>query len=1662
MMTGIVSHRAYAGNVDVGGVGVGTSNADNVTSPAIVSGKVSYNLETNTLVLNNVTIDASKVSSGFKRGIQINSVDKCSRVVLIGDNKIYFSTTPSSDDSPICFYTNHSVEIIGNGTLRTEGGKYGMYVGNGATLTIAKTTLYVADTDLGIVSSESSIVFTDANVFYTSKTSNGQFVSSSSVTMNDVKVTWPSSVTFNSSKYGFVRDGSLYKGSLNLTRTTTTYPFVINNIRLTSYDIAYPTKYVAKKGTITVSDNDLNFNNVTIENTMYGEDGITYVGTDKIMYLNLTGVSRIEGFRTPINMGLLNTLSLNSKTDGRLVIHGTGSGYGIVMADNKDVYINNCQLFIENVAYGISGNSTGNGLYIKNGTLDIQSSSICVTNIHNCVLDGVGVKQPAGATYSSEKKTFVDTNGKSIEGYLWIKPCTFYDVQVGGIAVTDLNCDDVLGDGTVRYDLDWNCLYLNNANIPTYGIYVGTNAKAAMKISVTGNNVVDGGNVAGAGLNINNNHLTLTGKGTVTFQNAKNWGMIINGGSLSIRGAMAADAGPSVYVTQKGSTNIGIYGYTGAEKLTVEKSYLNVFCEGVVVDNLTSLSTIWNPITHPVGSYFDESKKQLCYYNGAVVSNDRFVIEEVDDYGIDVANIRIHSKNCDNVQGPGISGSVSYDRATNTLFLKNATIKSNDWWGIMARDYDQGKGFNMHVEGTNEVYAKTQNAISIVNTWGGNSTLISGGGSLKVTSDGDDAIYYSTDLTVDDVDMVVKSGAGYALNANGCPLTVVNAEMDMTGSSVAITNLGELTMDRSEITQPHNGYFEFSKGGVVDPNGNLVSKVVISRKTEDKYGLVVGGVEVTSTNADNITSPYISGSVYFIPASWTLVLTDATISDKGIFASKDGYYKYAGPELHVQLYGNNSVAATTDYPFYLEVPTYIHGPGTLTADTDDPYADILMLDGSDLTINEWCTVNVGGISGSGSGKLIVDNATIHGTDQLTGFDDLVMTNVDVIVPNSVYYDTTKKQLPDMYGNAAIGYEIGKVDYYGIWVGDVQANSVNCANITGEKIAGKVSYEHGTHTLTFEDAMLTMNSQPIKISPDSYIHMKSAIYDGSDLTVELKGESKCTMGDVIDTPVNTTFCGDGTLTLNAIELGSGANLTYAGNCTVNGSSIFGSGNNTVSVIDNATVNLKGQISSITQLVFGEGLGIVKPEGAYFDPAAGKVVDAEGNTATGITLGLKTTVDYGLIVGGVAVTSDNAAAITGTSITGNVSFDPATGILTLDNATITGKGIEAMKEGARIYTGVGLEIELKGNNTIVVAAPDYSVNTQVYTRFFGTGTLTADADGDAADINVTNGCILTITDCTLNVGTITGSTLGMIIIDHGTLNGTGTVTGFDSMAFIDTDVIVPNSAIYDNTNKWLSDAEGNAAKGYEIGKVDYYGIWVADVQANSVNSSAITGSKISGTATYDPATHTLTLDGVTLAANSPVIRVAPEDLTHQKTAAFDGSSITVVLKGENKLNTGLPYSAKTDTHFKGDGAIMLNAIELAGGVNLTLTDEAKVSANEVRGGAANTVTVDNATLSLADNFFNIADLVLGERTRIVTPVKGVFDKDGGYVKDGEARAVGVLIRQLTDEEWAGISDIMVDGAAVSTVYNTQGVRTDRLQKGVNIIRLENGKTRKLMKK
>ena len=278
--------------------------------------------------------------------------------------------------------------------------------------------------------------------------------------------------------------------------------------------------------------------------------------------------------------------------------------------------------------------------------------------------------------------------------------------------------------------------------------------------------------------------------------------------------------------------------------------------------------------------------------------------------------------------------------------------------------------------------------------------------------------------------------------------------------------------------------------------------------------------------------------------------------------------------------------------------------------------------------------------------------------------------------------------------------------------------------------------------------------------------------------------------------------------NIVELNKGDNLNY--------DIAYSSSNTNVAEVSGGDVTIKGYGSTTITATLTENDYYSYKQSTY-------------------SYTLTNTESYGLTIAGTAVTSANASAITGTGISGTVSFDANNKILTLNGATIDG----TIESSLAI-----LSIHLTGTNSI-------------------SGNTTALLNG----IKSTNGGTLTFTadaSSTLHI-TTTGDAASAITDFADVTMGTG--------AYLQTDT--PTKYDTNGKNFCWQVSSANIVKELNITSTPCYPLWIGNTQFTS--TSTPTGF------TFDATNNILTLTNVTQA--NPLISGL--------------ANLTIALSGDNSI-------------------------------------------------------------------------------------------------------------------------------------------------------------------
>ena len=435
------------------------------------------------------------------------------------------------------------------------------------------------------------------------------------------------------------------------------------------------------------------------------------------------------------------------------------------------------------------------------------------------------------------------------------------------------------------------------------------------------------------------------------------------------------------------------------------------------------------------------------------------------------------------------------------------------------------------------------------------------------------------------------------------------------------------------------------------------------------------------------------------------------------------------------------------------------------------------------------------------------------------------------------------------------------------------------------------------------------------------------------------------------------------------------------------------------------------------------------------------------------------NYGFKVAGVDVTSDNYLDLTEISgVSGKVYFDPNTRTLTLDNATIEVDGCNAILNESCRY----LVIELLGTNTINVTS-----SAGIYTC-----ESTAIKGESGSKLSITNDrCAvlfesspLEIVNCWLDVEGEWGISANnnvaeeVLTIRNSHVEATGPTGSICDIAGLELEgcyIDIPSNAAYDADSLAVA-VNGKTVTSKVVIEPNSYGIYIADKPVTTLNYKDLTSIYgVSGSASYDPDTKTLTLDNATIERNS----TDGTGIVNKTVTDF-----TVKLIGNNTVTADLASMVLNQTStITGDGSLHLTSKRFCGldmeSASVTIDNTSLF----VKGGygIAGYIGAKSEVLTVRNSYVEaegtgsgsislISDLIL-DNCAITQPVGAEFDADQkAVVLNGELVKSKVVIEPITNSIGTVTTDVP---ARKQGIYNLNGVKLtpqwDDLPAGIYIV-------------
>ena len=821
----------------------------------------------------------------------------------------------------------------------------------------------------------------------------------------------------------------------------------------------------------------------------------------------------------------------------------------------------------------------------------------------------------------------------------------------------------------------------------------------------------------------------------------------------------------------------------------------------------------------------------------SLLSTTAFSAPTATDYGLKVAGVDVTSDNCADLSViDGVKGTVSYDPATKTLTLQDATIDKADEFTIENISVD---GQKVNIVGTNNLSTTKFSSISVEKT-----TTFQGTGTLKVkgNSYGISAARNNLDIIIRDCKMYIEGEwgiDGFFVNTN---LTIINANIEINSLKEAITRMDNLSLLRCAITEPAGAIFDASQRCLV-VGGAYVSKLVIA---PEKPVFKVAGVEVTDANSGNLTTiAGVEGKASYDPETQTLTLDNTTITTNAVA----GIANESATGLQVKLVGNNTITSASAAGMVIGRQTRIVGDGKLKVTSTG--ASAILMQGAPLSI-EGCSVVAEGKYGIYADKgdvkevLTVRTASVEAqgaSGSIAGLSNLLLVRCIINQPQGAAYDKALKGVAKD-GGLVTDRVVIDIEKYGLLIGGIDVTSANYDAI--DKLPGV------TGSLSYDPAKKILRMAYVNIpTDDDKVAVHNQLVDG--LKIEMTGDNAMSGGTgcILERP--TTITGSGNMTITGTK-GCGVALkntmlTIKGvEVRVSGATEGISGDKSAGcglAVYDAHVEAEGSQGSVV------GISKLQLNTCYIKEPSGAAFDAtlKGVAAKGALVKEKVVmtppIKYGVMVAGVEVTVDNCADLSVIDgVKGTVSYDPATKTLTLKDATIDKSGDYNIYN----YGLDGLKIKVLGTNSLT-SDNDISINLKEEATFVGNGTLKIKSNYYGIGIR-RDEVNCTISECKMYIESVSGID-GNWEGNDLTIRGAyieldcrdDLITCITNLHLVDCEIKQPKGAVYDTSLQAIV-VDGVKQKGKLVIEptTDGIGTIDADVPARKQGIYTLQGVKV----------------------------------------------------------------------------------------------------------------------------------------------------------------------------------------------------------------------------
>ena len=357
-----------------------------------VDGKISYDPETNTLTMEDVTINTTDLNGIWNKkvkGLKIN---------LVGNNTITSSVA--------CISIIEPSTISGSGTLRLKSSENcGLYLPS--SLTVEGVKLY-AEGKWGIagqLSQKSGNVLTIRNAYVEATGSKGSIIDVEDLLLDGCSITQPNGAEFDAQSHSVLLNDEVVTDKVVIEPDN--YGIQIAGVDVTKKNCKDLSVIDGVDGKISYDPetNTLTMEDVTINTTDF--NGI--VNRDvKDMKIKLFGNNIITS-KNKVCITINKTSTISGSGTLRLK---SGENCGIYV--KSSLTVEGVKLYAEGY-YGVAGDdgTCGEILTLRNSYVEATGRRGSICDLQNLVLDGSSITQPTGAAFDANVHA-VALNGKTV------------------------------------------------------------------------------------------------------------------------------------------------------------------------------------------------------------------------------------------------------------------------------------------------------------------------------------------------------------------------------------------------------------------------------------------------------------------------------------------------------------------------------------------------------------------------------------------------------------------------------------------------------------------------------------------------------------------------------------------------------------------------------------------------------------------------------------------------------------------------------------------------------------------------------------------------------------------------------------------------------------------------------------------------------------------------------------------------------------------------------------------------------------------------------------------------------------------------------------------------------------------------------------------------